>query len=221
MKKILGLALGLLLASSTVFAAGAASSSSSGNWFVQVEGGLGIPISSQAATVFSPGFSGEAQVGYAFSKDFSLSVESGFDSLPFNTTTAQKNAGISGATFTSVPSLTHIPLELVGQYNISTGGSVTPYVLVGVGVCFDSAGGTLSGSYQGTSFSQATTSQSYTNFELDPGIGVSFEIAKQFNIFVQGKLDMDFGATTGANAESTDNPIMIIPVEVGLNLSFM
>ena len=224
MRKILALAVGLVLMASVSFAADAASSSSStGQWVVQLQGGLGIPTSSQAATIFDLGFNVEALVGYAFSKDFTLGVESGIDSLPFNIQKyidqAEQGLGVTGVTGSTTVALTHIPLELVGQYNIQAGGSVTPYILLGVGVAFDSYGGTTTESYQGVSVTQTYPNQSWTNFELDPGVGVAFNVAKEFNIFVQGKVDMDFGPTTGANGESTDSPIMTIPVQIGANLS--
>ena len=34
---------------------------------------------------YSLGFGGEAQVGYALSKDFSLSIEGGYENYPFTT----------------------------------------------------------------------------------------------------------------------------------------
>jgi opacity protein-like surface antigen len=203
MKKILCLTAALALSAvSLAYADG----SPNGNWFVQAEGGLlGIPISSQAASIFSPAFGGEAQVGYAFSREFSLSVESGFDNLPVKS--SQLYPGQTSA------SSNHIPLEAVGQFNINAGGGVWPYVVVGVGIAFDSNSSSPA--------LPAGLTTSWTNFELDPGIGVAVDLSKNINIFVQGKLDMDFAPTIGANAESLDNPVMVIPVEVGLNLSFM
>jgi hypothetical protein len=183
---------------------------------------MGLPISSQAASIFAAGFNVEAQVGYAFSKDFSLSVESGIDSFPLSSTFITDMAeshGATGVSATTSASLTHVPLELVGQFNFQTGGSVTPYLLLGAGVAFDSFGGSYTVTYNGGSGSGTIPSTSNTNFELDPGIGVAFNVATNFNIFVQGKLDMDFAPTSGTNAETNDNPVMLIPIQVGANIS--
>lgn len=197
MKKILGLFVGLLLAASV------ASADDAGKFLVQVEGGIGIPTSSQAATLLTTGFSGDGQIGYAFSRDFSLSLESGFDSLPVATT--QLGHGQTSA------SITHVPLEAVGQFNINAGGGVWPYILVGVGVAFDS--------YSSNPAVPAGSGQttSWTNFELDPGIGVAVDLSKNVNIFVQGKFDMDFETTTGKGGELSDSPLTIIPVQIGVN----
>jgi opacity protein-like surface antigen len=197
MKKLFGLAAGLMMTASLAFAADA----DPGQWLLQVEGGVGIPISSQAASQLSVGFSGEGQVGYAFSREFSLSVESGFDSLPIQS--SKLPSGVSG-------SITHIPLEAVGQYNINTGGGVWPYIVVGVGVAFDSLG------YSGYTVPSGVTT-SWTNFELDPGIGVAFDLTKDINVFVQGKLAMDFETTSGTGTELTDSPLINIPVQAGFN----
>jgi opacity protein-like surface antigen len=196
MKKFLGLAMGFMMAASAAWA-----DDNAGKFLIQVEGGIAIPVSSQAASVLSAGFSGEGQVGYAFSRDFSLSLESGFDSLPF-----QSSKLATGVT----ASITHVPLEAVGQYNIKAGGGVWPYILVGVGVAFDSY------SVSGITLPAGTTT-SWTNFELDPGIGVAVDLTKDINIFVQGKLAMDFETTTGTKAEFTDSPLITIPVQIGVN----
>lgn len=171
-----------------------------GKWLVQLEGGVNLPASSQASSQLNASFAGEGQVGYAFSPEFSLSVESGFDVL------AVKNSYVAAGQTMSVY---HVPLEAVGQYNLNLGGDVTPYFVVGVGVAFDSS------NYSGTF--QAGQTTSWTNFELDPGVGVDFNLGGNVGVFVQAKVAMDFETTTGTNAELTDNPLVNIPVQAGVN----
>ncbi len=213
MRKTLALAMGLVLTAGISFAADAtssttaasaatssasSSSSDNGKIVLQLQGGLSIPTSSGLSTFTAAGPSIEGMIGYAFSKDFTLGVESGIEE--WDTQSKYGQGGIN-----------HIPLELVGQYNIGMGGSVTPYVVLGAGVAFDWS----------TDFIP-----SQTNFELDPGIGVAFNLAKDFNLFVQGKLAMDFNST-GKNGESIaasptaspDSPLLSIPVQLGVNLS--
>jgi outer membrane protein W len=198
-------------ASSTVVSSSSASTgdNASGSWLIQLEGGINIPASSEASTLLTMGGGGEGQIGYAFSKDFSLSVESGYETFSNNSTNLNLGSGKS-------INVNHIPVELVGQYNFA-GGSVVPYIVVGAGVAFDS----LSASGFTLPASQTT---SWTNFELDPGIGVAFNVAKSVNVFVQGKVDMDFETVSGSNQQSSnpkgefnDSPLLMIPVQVGVN----
>ncbi len=184
-------------ATSSTAASSTASSSDNGKLVLQIQGGLTIPTSSGLSTFTAAGPSFGGMIGYAFSKDFTLGVESGVEEW-----ITQSKYGQGG--------INHIPLELLGQYNF-TGGSIVPYIDLGVGVAFDWS----------TDFIP-----SQTNFELDPGIGVAFNLAKDFNLFVQGKLAMDFNST-GKNGESIaasstaspDSPLMSIPVQLGVNLS--
>ncbi len=206
MRKILGWALGLVIVvlAVTVHAASAAKSEDPGQWLVQVEGGANIPISSQAASQLCVGWGAEGQVGYAFSRAFFLSVESGFNNLPVQS--ARLSSGVS-------ESVNHVPLEAVGQFNLDTGSGVWPYILVGVGVAFDST------NFTGYAPPSGTTT-SWTNFELDPGLGVAFDLSKNINVFVQGKLAMDFETTTGSSQEFSDSPLILIPVQAGVNFLF-
>ncbi len=221
MKKTLALAMGLVLTASVSFAADAPSSSTavsssatsttaasstatssttssgsdSGKMVIQLQGGLTIPTSSGLANFTTAGPSIEGMIGYAFSKDFTLGLESGVEEWD-----TQSKYGVGG--------INHVPLELVGQYNFA-GGPVVPYVDLGVGLAFDWSTNFIS---------------SQTNFELDPGIGVAFNLAKDFNLFVQGKLAMDFNSTgkggesiAAPNSATPDSPLMSIPVQLGVN----
>lgn|GEM_PF-5054953 len=171
-----------------------------GKWLIQLEGGMQIPASSQASSQMNAGFAGEGQLGYAFSPEFSLSVESGFDVLPVKSDFAPDGQTLN---------VYHVPLEAVGQYNLNLGGAVSPYIVVGVGVAFDSlnTSATL----------PAGQTTSWTNFELDPGLGVNFKLGESVGVFVQGKVAMDFETTSGDKAQLSDNPLINIPVEAGVN----
>ncbi len=225
MRKTLALAVGLMLTVSSLLAAedqsGSTTSSSttssstvssttttsnldSGKWVVQAQGGMSIPTSDGLSSNTTAGLSLEGMIGYAFTRDFTLGLESGLDTW----STPATNRAWGG-----VGGLNHIPLELVAQYNF-IGGSVTPYVVLGAGVAFDYS-----------AQNPFSTSQSWTNFELDPGIGVAFNVAQDFNLFAQAKLDLDFASTTGAGGENIiplngttpDSPIISIPIQIGLS----
>jgi opacity protein-like surface antigen len=197
MKKLLGLIAGLMMAASALPAAG----DTSDKWLLQGAGGLCFPVSGQAASQWSLGFSGEAQAGFAFSREFFLSLESGLEFLPVNSSYLPAH---------DTGTLIHIPLEAVAQYNFNAGGGVWPFLLLGAGVAFDDL------SFSAYTFPPGAATN-WTNFELDPGIGVAFDVTEDVNIFVQGKVEMDFEPAAEANAEFQDKPLIAIPIQVGVN----
>jgi len=247
MKKTLFLTFALMAATSLSFAEGA--DASNGKWFMQIQGGISLPINTGSSfgssivsynfDFYSLGCGGEVQVGYALSKDFSLSLEGGYESYPLTTSETSLlgffNILLASNGLSAISAnLNHIPLELVAQYNISTGGPVTPYILLGAGVAFDSISYSNVPAEAATLFSNITN----TNFELDPGLGLAFAASDNVNIFIQGKLAMDFAPNTpdnvnmrpgtaetfGLNIESGFTkgvcPIMIIPIQAGVNFAF-
>ncbi len=208
MKKILFFAFALALTASISFAAEASKASntgsSDGKVILQLQGGIVIPMSSQAASMFDMGGGGEIQVGYAFSKDFSLSLEGGYEMTPVKSSMLQSG-------FTSM-SVGHVPIELVGQYNIVMDGGVSPYIVLGVGIAMDSVSSSPA--------IPAGWTTSWTNPEIDPGIGVAFKAGDNMNIFVQAKYCMDMETTTGDKAQGNDSPLASIPIQIGLNYLF-
>ncbi len=231
MKKILFFAFALVMTASISFAAEASTAStnsSKGNVVLQLEGGIALPISSDMSNYFDMGFGGEIMVGYAVSPEFTLGVEGGYTAMNYSLTKIMTQylgfpppAGLTA----TIPPLNHIPVELVGQYNINTGdGSVKPYFLLGVGLAMDSIGGTVTATYQGHSGTYTIPNESWTNLEVDPGFGVAFKAGDSMNIFVQGKLAMDFApnvASGSTKPETTnDSPIMLLPIQAGINFSF-
>jgi hypothetical protein len=171
----------------------AAGASDNGQVVVQVQGGVAIPASNGLSAFSNSGPAFEGLVGYTLSQGFVLGLEGGYDQW----NNEHGNGGVN-----------HIPVELVGKLNLITNGLTTPYVQLGVGVAFDYS----------TNFIP-----NETNFELDPAIGESFTLAKDFNLFVQGTLDMDFAPTAETKMFSSkvaaDSLILAIPVQLGLSLA--
>ncbi|HTA75593.1 MAG TPA: hypothetical protein VK791_00380, partial [bacterium] len=75
----------------------AATSPSNGGFFIQVDGGLVVPVSSQASTAYSAGWDALGKVGIAFDNTWSLGIKSGYSSLSYSGSTA--------ANFNEVPLL--------------------------------------------------------------------------------------------------------------------
>jgi hypothetical protein len=183
-----------------------------GEHFVfQADGGAVIPMSSAAATYFSTGYNFDGRISYAFDDVFAIGLESGFYNLGVPSTSL-KNSGIPAS---AMASMTHIPLLFTMQiYFGDSGAPIQPFLLLAAGLAFDSD------NLQGASF-PATAVTSWTNFELDPAVGVAFRLDKNTNVFVQARCDMDFDDNTSTDAavQSGDSPLITVPIQAGVNLN--
>jgi hypothetical protein len=191
---------------------------SSGHGVLQFQGGLFLPVSGQAATLLSPGFTGEVMAGYAFDSSFTLGLDVGFFNLPYAAPpllNAFNLKGVPGVALTSVPALNHTPVELVGQYTIPTDFPLKPYLLFGLGLAFDSINGTAAADDQGNHLVLTFPNQNFTNFEMDEGLGITFASWNTLQFFIQGKIALDFDSA----GESGDTPIVAIPLQAGINIS--
>jgi len=177
----------------------------------QIDGGSVIPASNWSASAYGMGFGFDARISYVTDEVFSFGLETGFTDLTC-TSTANSNFGLpAGAT----ANLSHIPLLLTMQFNMGDPGApVQPYLLLAGGLAIDS------NNLQGATFPAGKTT-SWTNFEFDPGVGVSFALDKNTTLFIQGKCAMDFDDYNSgdASAQSSDTPIILVPIQVGMNFS--
>lgn len=227
MKRILALVFGLMLAAVSVSFA----DSSQGNFVVSVNGLVGVPTSSNVSSDVGVGFGGEGFIGYAFNSQFTLGVDSGYDTYSLNNSFVLKQLGIpslpSGTTLTG--SLSYVPIMAEIKYAFSATG-VKPYVLLGAGIALNS--GTFTVSVPGES---ATGTINETDLLIAPGLGVAFPVSDKIDIFVQGRVDLDFtnnnnstpgtitfnpgGSGTGNTNITGDNPTIYIPFAVGADFN--
>jgi hypothetical protein len=219
MKKII-LALAVLILAGPALAGPADTSDS--HWVIQAQGGPDFLLSNTingstaaAATVNSPGWGFNGSLGYAFSKDFSLSVLTGYQVSTVSVPSAPSSLSMS---------LSYMPLQLVGQYAF-VGDETRVYGLLGVGLAFNNFSETVANNpITGTS---TTAMLRETDFLLSPGLGISFKLSDKAALFVQGKLDIDFYSQNLANwfttmTDSTkkfDTPQLLLPVQAGLSFS--
>ncbi len=176
-----------------------------GHLFIQLQGGEVFPASSDAVSHLNSGTCGEIQAGYAFPGNFSLGLEYGIGSFSFKNLPSSISATLS-----------HNPLEIVGQYDFPIGAGFYPFVLLGAGIAMDSLSMTPS--------PPASAVTAWTNPELDPGIGLGFNLAGGLDLFAQMKMAMDFETTVeskGTQGELySDNPIILFPLQIGANFHF-
>ena len=220
MKKILLAVFALMMVSSSALAAHknasaemsadtTVSGDSTGSWVLQAQTGLNILASSAGdfITFGGTGYSLEGSLGYAFSKNFTLSLLAGYDAQPAHIPAAPvHDAGLN-----------YTPIQIVGQYNLG-GEGFCPYLTLGAGIAmnvigFDTFGGGIGQSIEFTE----------TDFLLSPGLGVSFPLSDKAQFFVQGRVDIDFFSSTYAGfitsiaAKNFDTPQIFIPIQAGLS----
>ena len=221
MKKILLAVFALMMVSSSALAAHkntsaqmtadttAISGDSTGSWVLQAQTGLNVLASSAGSfiTFGGAGYSLEGSLGYAFSKNFTLSLLGGYDAQPANIPgTPIHDAGLD-----------YTAIQMVGQYNLG-GEGFCPYFTLGAGIAmnvigFDTFGGGIAQSIEFTE----------TDLLLSPGLGVSFPLADKAQFFVQGRVDIDFFSSTYANfvsglgTKKFDTPQIFIPIQAGLS----
>jgi hypothetical protein len=151
-------------------------------------------------------------------------VESSLAFLPLDRQEAihavEQQYGLTGVTGSTTARFTQLSFDLVGRYYLPFLQSPRLYLFLGVGVAFDSFGGDYSVSWPGFSQTGAFVPESWTNFELAPGLGIAFPVSNQLNAFVQGKVILDFAPTDGPNPESNATPIVGIPVLAGFQFTF-
>lgn len=227
MKRILALVLGsMLVATSASFA-----DSPQGNFVVSVNGLVGVPTSSNVASDVGVGFGGEGFVGYAFNSQFTLGVDSGYDTYSINESYVLKALNLPSLppARTLTGSLNYIPIMAEAKYAFSATG-VKPYVLLGAGIALNSGSFTVSVPGQ-----SATGTISETDLLIAPGLGVAFPVSDKIDIFVQARVDLDFtnnndstpgtitynpgGSGTGNGNFTGDNPTIYIPFALGADFN--
>ncbi|SRR5665213_952853 len=182
---------------------------------VQLDGGLVMPVSNAASTVYGTGLGFDARIGYAFDDVFSVGLETGFYDL--SATAAALSSAPGGYNFPAgaTSDISHVPVLFDMQiYFGDPGAPIQPYLVLAAGLAFDAV------NLQGAPYKPGVI-YSWANFEFDPAVGMAFMLDRNTNVFIQGKWAMDFDDynTTDINAQSADTPIMLIPIQVGLNLS--
>jgi hypothetical protein len=181
------------------------------HFVVQLDGGPVLPISGAAATVYGSGLGLDGRIGYAFDDVFSIGLEIGFYDLGVAPAVLSSVPGGYGFPAGATADTSHIPVLLDMQiYFGDSGAPIQPYLVLAGGLSFDAD------NIQGASY-KAGVNYSWTNFELDPAVGVAFMLNRTTNIFIQTKWAMDFDDNSSSTAESADSPIMLIPLQAGLS----
>jgi hypothetical protein len=161
-----------------------------GTWIIQVDGETSFPTG-RLNNVAVEGWGPEASFGYRFPQNITLSLESGYIGYA-------AKSGVLNTTWDMVPVL------LKGQYNFGS-GNIQPYFFLGLGIALNS---------ESSSFAGPGGAVGENDFLEEAGLGVSFALLTQTYLFFQSKVEVD---NTSSNYAG-DQPTVLIPVDVGLNI---
>jgi hypothetical protein len=198
----------------------------SGKFIFQIQGSEDYSFVSTNDQYEIPGYyeglGSELMIGYSVNKNIILGLLSGYHDYVYN---AFYYVNVSPPISASgKDELRFVPLEAMAQFylfNFHIGGNeFRPYFLLGVGVCFDTytSSGTSTSNYPAP---QTTVTYGYnfstTDFLLEPGIGLSYEVSNNFNLFIQTKVTLDFA---GVQLSLDNNPVNVfVPIQLGVNYS--
>ncbi len=164
--------------------------SNTGCWVFQVNAETGFPTGNLTRAA-NAGWGGEASFGYRFPQNITASLETGYAGYA-------AKSGVLNTTWD------FIPIVLKGQYNFGN-AAIQPYVFLGAGVALNS---------QSSSFAGLNYTRGETDFLEEAGLGISFVVAPQIYLYVQTKVEID---DTSGNYAS-DQPTVVIPLDIGLNI---
>ncbi len=161
-----------------------------GTWVFQVDGETSFPTGHLNNSV-GEGWGPEGSFGYRFPQNITLSLETGYVGYP------AKNGALS-TTWDMVPIL------VKGQYNFGS-GNIQPYFFLGFGIALNS---------ESSSLADPGGAVGENDFLEEAGLGVSFALLTQTYLFVQSKVEVDNTSSHYAG----DQPTVLIPIDVGLNI---
>jgi hypothetical protein len=180
--------------------------SENGNGFIlQLQGGISPAVAQVVDNNLGYGF--DFLVGRSFSPEFTLGLECGYYNFPFKLLNAY-GAGRSVIGTIQYPPESHIPIEVVGQYNLDVGFNLKPYLLLGLGIAFDNFGGTALQTVNGNTTNITQYPMQFMKYEIEPGLGIACPISNESNVFVQSKFELEV---------RWDDYYIYLPIQFGIN----
>ncbi len=191
-----------------------------------------FPLSNKTASEYVPGFGYGLDFKLPLDRNWSVGLGVSTQAMPVNTSyinkTFQQTYGVplpSGVSFSGA--WNYIPVAALVQYSIPVENSkVAPYMFVGGGLAFNSAGVTATINTQ-----TVDASVNETDFLLCPGMGLKVQVSPKADLFLQGRLDILFTSqnnsdvitetTNGSSTQvkgnlSDDSPTFFLPVYAGV-----
>jgi hypothetical protein len=193
---------------------------------------FGIPASSKTATEYNIGGGLEIFISYKANKDLLIGLDLGLQDYSVNNDyflkAFQQTYGFGlPAGVTLGGDFAYFPLMAMAKVSFGENDKMKPYMLFGFGPAFNT--GSASASYQGQSVS---VSVHETTLVLAPGFGLAIRAADDLEVFIQGRVDIDFTSQNNSDIVTTtqpgfptqtttgnlsdDGPTLFIPIQAGV-----
>lgn len=174
-------------------------------WISSIGLGIGIPMSKNINKAYAPGFNFDLGSAYKITSQFSLWFDLDVDlySSKNNTLTRGNNYTMIEAAFWA-------------RYRFLE-SDLSPYIFAGPGLAYNEnrSNGVLQ--YDPTTGYAYVPINAY-EFDLlaEGGLGLGLKLGGGAEAFLQGKWAYDFTSPHFAGYASTDSPIIVLPLEMGL-----
>ncbi len=176
-------------------------------WMTSTGLGIGIPISVHLQKGYSTGFNVAIGSGYKLTEQFSIWLN-----LGLNLYSSKDDTHTHGNNYTLIEG------ALSARYRILA-SDISPFLFAGPGISYNE--------YRNPSVVQydPTTGYGYipvnayeVAFLMEGGLGIDMRLGGGIDTYLQGKLTYGFISPGFAGYASTDSPIMLVPLELGIIL---
>ncbi len=173
-------------------------------WISSAALGVGLPLSPNIQTAYTSGFDADLGSGYRVTDNFSIWLDLNLDLF-----------GSKNDTLTNGNNFTLIEAAFWARYRIFN-GDFSPYFFVGPGIAYNEYR-----SNQGaiidvnTGYGYIPYSYEF-DFLTEGGFGLEMSLGSGLATFLQGRVTYDFISPSFAAYGSTDSPLVVMPLELGI-----
>jgi hypothetical protein len=174
-------------------------------WMSLLGVGADIPASSNIQKGYAVGFDLDLGTGYRLDDRWSLWIN-----LELGQFTSRNDALTQNNNFLMIEA------AFWARYRI-TGDDFSPYLFAGPGLAYNENRNNQAALYDPvTGYYNVPVNQSEVDFVAEGGLGLDLKTGEGFHVFLQGKVISDFTSPHFAHYASTDSPIVLVPVELGV-----
>ena len=175
-------------------------------WMTTTGLGISIPASGKLQQAYSNGFYFAIGSGYKLTEQFSVWLD-----LALNLYNSKNDSLTHGNNYTLIEG------AFWARYRILR-SEVSPYFFAGPGISYNEYRNTGVVLYDPTTGAGYIPINSYeVDFLLEGGLGIDMSLGGGLDTYLQGKLTYSFTSPAFAGYASTDSPIIVVPLELGIN----
>jgi Outer membrane protein beta-barrel domain len=174
-------------------------------WMTTTGIGIGIPASTHLQQAYSTGFNIAIGSGYKLTEQLSLWLD-----LGLNLYNSKNDSLTNGNNYTLIEGAFWI------RYRFLDSG-VSPYILAGPGLAYNEFRNNNVVLYDPTTgYGYIPINSSEVDFLMEGGLGIDMRLGEGIDTYLQGKLTYIFTSPNFTGYASPDNPIIVVPLELGI-----